>query len=71
MLNLIDQVHLQHPASALLRAYILGAVQPQKAAEYLQSRLKTDGHLGLAIADWIYVVDSGRYLPFAQENASY
>ncbi|KAF5976079.1 kinase-like domain-containing protein [Fusarium coicis] len=58
MLNIIDQVHLQHPASALLRTYILGAVQPQKAAEYLQSRLKTDGHLGLAIADWIYVVDS-------------
>ncbi|RBR05991.1 hypothetical protein FVER53590_29302 [Fusarium verticillioides] len=58
MLDMIDQVHLQHPASALLRAFILEAVQPQKASEYVQSRLKTDGNLGLLLVDWIYVVHS-------------
>ncbi|KAF5694108.1 kinase-like domain-containing protein [Fusarium denticulatum] len=57
-LDMIDQVHLKYPASALLRAYILLAVQPQKAAEYLRSRLKTDGHFGLVAVDWIYVIDS-------------
>lgn len=51
MLNMIDQVHLQHPASALLRVFILEAVQPQKASEYVQSRLKTDGNLGLLLVD--------------------
>ncbi|KAG5782230.1 hypothetical protein H9Q73_004099 [Fusarium xylarioides] len=58
VLDIVDHVPLAHPASALLRAYILEAVQSQTAAEYLQSRLKTDGHLGLLVADWIYVIDS-------------
>ncbi|KAF5571992.1 kinase-like domain-containing protein [Fusarium pseudoanthophilum] len=57
-LDIIDETQLEHPASALLRAYILEAVRPQKAAEYLQSRLKTDGHFGPLVADWICVVDS-------------
>ncbi|KAF5639454.1 phosphotransferase family [Fusarium tjaetaba] len=57
-LDIIDHVHLEHPASALLRAFLLEAVQPQRAAKYLQGRLKADGHFGLLVADWIYVVDS-------------
>ncbi|KAJ4123585.1 hypothetical protein NW765_006609 [Fusarium oxysporum] len=57
-LDLVDRVPLEHPASALLRAYILEAVQAQTAADYVQSRLTTDGHAGLLVADWIYVIDS-------------
>lgn len=61
-LDLVDRVPLEHPASALLRAYILEAVQAQTAADYVQSRLTTDGHAGLLVTDWIYVIDSGWYL---------
>ncbi|CVL01413.1 uncharacterized protein FPRN_11586 [Fusarium proliferatum] len=57
-LNLVDRVPLEHPASALLRAYILEAVQPQAAANYVQHRLSADGHAGSLVADWIYVIDS-------------
>ncbi|KAM5386124.1 hypothetical protein ACJA88_002274 [Fusarium oxysporum] len=57
-LDLVDRVPLEHPASALLRAYILEAVQAQTAADYVQSRLTTDGHAGLLVTDWIYVIDS-------------
>ncbi|ENH64821.1 hypothetical protein FOC1_g10005588 [Fusarium oxysporum f. sp. cubense race 1] len=59
-LDLVDRVPLEHPASALLRAYILEAVQAQTAADYVQSRLTIDGHAGLLVADWIYVIDSGK-----------
>ncbi|KAG4274870.1 hypothetical protein FPRO04_08878 [Fusarium proliferatum] len=57
-LDFVDHISLEHPASALLRAYILEAVQPQAAAEYLQSRLRSDGHAGSLVGDWIYVIDS-------------
>ncbi|KAK2669227.1 Protein kinase-like domain superfamily [Fusarium oxysporum f. sp. vasinfectum] len=70
-LDLIDRVPLEHPASALLRAYILEAVQAQTAADYVQSRLATDGHAGLLVADWIYVIDSGWLSPlnFSQRTS--
>ncbi|KAF5638095.1 kinase-like domain protein [Fusarium sp. NRRL 52700] len=58
VLDLVDRVPLEHPASALLRAYILEAVQPQAAANYVQHRLNADGHAGSLIADWAYVIDS-------------
>lgn len=58
-LDVIDRVQLARPASALLRAYILEAVQPQAAADYVQHRLSADGHGDALVADWIYVADSG------------
>ncbi|KAL5593496.1 hypothetical protein FOBRF1_012598 [Fusarium oxysporum] len=57
-LDVADRVPLEHPASALLRAYILEAVQPQAAADYVQRRLSADGHAGSLVADWAYVIDS-------------
>ncbi|KAI5456808.1 hypothetical protein BGZ63DRAFT_366308 [Mariannaea sp. PMI_226] len=57
-LDEVDRVHLAHPASALLRAYILEAVQPQAAADYVQRRLSVDGHADSLVADWVYVIDS-------------
>ncbi|SPJ86881.1 uncharacterized protein FTOL_11906 [Fusarium torulosum] len=57
-LDAVDRVHLPHPASALLRDYILEAVQPQAAADYVQRRLSAEGHANGLIADWIYVIDS-------------
>ncbi|KAF5973627.1 ubiquitin interaction domain-containing protein [Fusarium bulbicola] len=57
-LDLVDRVPLEHPAPALLRAYILEAVQPQAAANYVQHRLSADGHAGSLVADWTYVIDS-------------
>ncbi|KAH6887446.1 hypothetical protein B0T10DRAFT_489807 [Thelonectria olida] len=57
-LDVVDRVPLAHPASALLRAYILEAVQPQAAADYVQRRLGVDGHAGSLVADWINVIDS-------------
>ncbi|KAF5026459.1 hypothetical protein F66182_1446 [Fusarium sp. NRRL 66182] len=57
-LGVVDRVHLAHPASALLRAYILEAVQPQAAADYVQHRLSADRHADALVADWIYVIDS-------------
>ncbi|KAF5591394.1 kinase-like domain protein [Fusarium subglutinans] len=57
-LESVDCVSLEHPASALLRAYILEAVRPQAAANYAQRRLRSDGHAGSLIADWVYVIDS-------------
>ncbi|KAH7151216.1 hypothetical protein DER46DRAFT_703604 [Fusarium sp. MPI-SDFR-AT-0072] len=57
-LDIVDRVPLEHPASALLRAYILEAVQPQAAADYVQHRLSVDGHAGSLVTDWIYVIDS-------------
>lgn len=58
-LDVIDRVHLAHPAPVLLRAYILEAVQPQAAPDYVQRRLSVDGHANALVADWIYVIDSG------------
>ncbi|KAF4953600.1 hypothetical protein FGADI_5936 [Fusarium gaditjirri] len=58
VLDVVDRIALEHPASALLRAYILEAVQPQAAADYVQSRLRTDEHASILVADWIYVIDS-------------
>lgn len=63
-LDLVDRVPLEHPASALLRAYILEAVQPQAAADYVQRRLSADGYAGSLVADWTYVIDSGSSLSF-------
>ncbi|KAF9771248.1 hypothetical protein IL306_011130 [Fusarium sp. DS 682] len=62
-LNIVDRVHLAHPASALLHDYILEAVQPQAAADYVQRRLSADGHAGALVADWIYVIDSAFFGP--------
>ncbi|KAJ3526572.1 hypothetical protein NM208_g11124 [Fusarium decemcellulare] len=58
VLDVVDRVRLAHPASALLRAYILEAVQPQTAAVYVQRRLSADGHADSLVSDWIYVIDS-------------
>jgi hypothetical protein len=60
--DVINRVHLPHPASALLRDYILEAVQPQAATDYVQRRISADGHANGLIADWIYVIDSGSSL---------
>ncbi|KAF4974269.1 hypothetical protein FZEAL_8805 [Fusarium zealandicum] len=60
VLDVVDRVRLAHPASALLRAYILEAVQPEAAADYVQRRLSADGHGDALVADWIYVIDSGK-----------
>ncbi|KIL89274.1 hypothetical protein FAVG1_07668 [Fusarium avenaceum] len=57
-LEIVDRVCLAHPASALLREYILEAVQPQAAAHYVQSRLNAEGHANALVADWIYVIES-------------
>lgn len=57
-LEIVDRVCLAYPASALLREYILAAVQPQAAAHYVQSRLSAEGHANALVADWIYVIDS-------------
>ncbi|RBR26208.1 uncharacterized protein FIESC28_00991 [Fusarium coffeatum] len=54
----VDRAQLAHPAPALLRAYILEAVQPQAAADYVQHRLSADGHADALVANWIYVIDS-------------
>ncbi|KAF4471031.1 kinase-like domain [Fusarium albosuccineum] len=59
-LDLVDRVHLAHPASALLRAYILEAFQRQAAANYVKRQLSADGHADALVADWIYVIDSGK-----------
>ncbi|CVK97632.1 uncharacterized protein FMAN_11629 [Fusarium mangiferae] len=56
--DLVDHISLEHPAPALLRAYILEAVQPQVAANYVQHRLSADEHASSLVADWIYVIDS-------------
>lgn len=58
VLEIVDRICLAHPASALLREYILEAVQPQAAAHYVQSRLSAEGHANALVADWIYVIDS-------------
>ncbi|KAF4450030.1 ubiquitin interaction domain-containing protein [Fusarium austroafricanum] len=58
ILDLVDRINLAHPASALLRAYIDEAVQPQAAADYVQRRLSADGHAEALVADWIHVIDS-------------
>jgi hypothetical protein len=58
-LDVVDRVPLEHPASALLRAYILESVQPQAAADYVQRRLGAEGYAGSLVADWIHVIDSG------------
>ncbi|KAI6773042.1 hypothetical protein HG530_004000 [Fusarium avenaceum] len=57
-LEIVDRVCLAHPASTLLREYILEAVQPQAAAHYVQRRLSAEGHANALVADWIYVIDS-------------
>ncbi|KAH7252765.1 hypothetical protein BKA59DRAFT_526280 [Fusarium tricinctum] len=57
-LEKVDRVHLTHPTSALLRNYILEAVQPPAAADYVQRRLSAEGHANALVADWIYVIDS-------------
>jgi hypothetical protein len=57
--DVVDLDPLPHPASALLRDYILEAVQPQAAADYVQRRLSAEGHANGLIADWIYVIYSG------------
>lgn len=70
-LDVVDRVHLAHPASSLLRNYILEAVQPPAAADYVQRRLSAEGHAKALVADWIYVIDSGSSLHSAFVHTSH
>jgi hypothetical protein len=70
-LEKVVRVHLTHPASALLRNYILEAVQPPAAADYVQRRLSAEGHANALVADWIHVIDSGSPLLSAFVHTSH
>ncbi|OAA33975.1 Protein kinase-like domain protein [Cordyceps fumosorosea ARSEF 2679] len=56
--SLVEALELPHPATALLRAFILDAVDWDLAAEHVRSRIGSREEAHRLVSDWIYVVEA-------------
>ncbi|KAM3472486.1 hypothetical protein MY8738_008857 [Beauveria namnaoensis] len=57
-LSLVEALELPHPAAALLRAFILDALDCDLAADYVQSRIGSIEEARRLVSDWVYIVQA-------------
>ncbi|KAF1739123.1 hypothetical protein CRV24_001055 [Beauveria bassiana] len=57
-LSLVEELELPHPAAALLRAFILDALDCDLAADYVQSRIGSIEEARHLVSDWVYIVQA-------------
>ncbi|KAJ3473072.1 hypothetical protein NLG97_g10533 [Lecanicillium saksenae] len=58
ILTRVALLQLPHPAAALIRSYILEALDPNRAADYVASRINSTEDAQNLVSDWIYAVES-------------
>ncbi|KAM3539480.1 hypothetical protein BM221_000368 [Beauveria bassiana] len=57
-LSLVEALELPHPAAALLRAFILDALDCDLAADYVRSRIGSREEAHRLVSDWIFIVQA-------------
>ncbi|KAK8144536.1 hypothetical protein G3M48_005653 [Beauveria asiatica] len=57
-LSLVEALELPHPAAALLRAFILDALDCDVAADHVRSRIGSREEAHRLVSDWIYIVQA-------------
>ncbi|KAJ6780380.1 hypothetical protein PWT90_03524 [Aphanocladium album] len=57
-LSKVELLPLPHPVGALLRSFILEALDAEVAAEYVQLRISSIEEAHCLVSDWIFVIES-------------
>lgn len=64
----VEGLPLPHPAGALLRSFIVEAVNSQVAATYVLSRISSTEEAHRLVSDWLYIVESSKLHASAPEE---